>query len=93
MGVTSYFPFPAPPPPPHSFFLVSAGIIFSSVCVASGCLSLESYDSFAVGCFCGYGLGSLTFLFNPGCFLLKWFAFQRLLHHYNRGKEGRSSGK
>jgi hypothetical protein len=49
MGVTNYFPFPAPPPPPHSFFLVSAGIIFSSVCVASGCLSLESYDSFAVG--------------------------------------------
>jgi hypothetical protein len=40
---------------PLLVLLVSAGIIFASVCVASGCLSLESYNSFAVGCFCGLG--------------------------------------
>jgi hypothetical protein len=25
-------------------------------------------------------------------FVLKWVAFQRILHHYNRGKEGRKEG-
>ncbi len=80
---------------PLLVLLVSAGIIFASVCVASGCLSLESYDSFAVGCFSGLGFFwvVLPFYSIQDVFVLKWVAFQRILHHYNRGKEGRSSGK
>ncbi len=71
---------------PLLVLLVSAGIIFASVCVASGCLSFEAYDNFAVGCFCGLGFFwvVLPFYSIQDVFVLRWVAFQIILHH-NKG--------